>query len=368
MGRYILGLGKNDKTEVLDIHNLPLAEGVWDAMAQMRALVIDRLHGPHKIEVPLEHIILRPSPGEKLTRAQYAEMINAVLKRLGYKNCPWVRWEDVLHREVHEHVAILRVDMDGTLIEPYLSVRQCKQVAEFFEKKFGLRRAIDGSPKEAFYKGKDEVADLWLATGDKSGQETKDAFKKKGYVLTQGDRGQFILVNSKTGAPYNPARVSRLNERKVTDVDVRARFKDIDPASLPATDSYINSLNLPPHLKKNLKSQAKFKRASRAFVRRLNKGRRHSGGGSSGGSGSGNPAPTQAAPKISGAAHHESTPPREAAKPQNGGGSTPMPVTKGWPPEAIVDWETWGKQNPARFFAMWAKLAPEIFGAAHEPR
>jgi hypothetical protein len=28
----------------------------------------------------------------------------------------------------------------------------------------------------------------------------------------------------------------------------------------------------------------------------------------------------------------------------------------GWPPEAIIDWKTWGNQSPVRFFAKWPEL------------
>jgi len=29
----------------------------------------------------------------------------------------------------------------------------------------------------------------------------------------------------------------------------------------------------------------------------------------------------------------------------------------GWPPAALLDWETWGKRNPPRFFALWPELS-----------
>jgi hypothetical protein len=35
------------------------------------------------------------------------------------------------------------------------------------------------------------------------------------------------------------------------------------------------------------------------------------------------------------------------------------PSTKGWPEAAIIDWETWGHEDPARFFAKWPEcVAP----------
>jgi hypothetical protein len=34
---------------------------------------------------------------------------------------------------------------------------------------------------------------------------------------------------------------------------------------------------------------------------------------------------------------------------------------KGWPPEAVADWEAWGHENPLRFFTVWPELAPEGF-------
>jgi len=34
---------------------------------------------------------------------------------------------------------------------------------------------------------------------------------------------------------------------------------------------------------------------------------------------------------------------------------------KGWPPEAVADWNAWGRKNPQRFFALWPELTPDGF-------
>jgi hypothetical protein len=31
--------------------------------------------------------------------------------------------------------------------------------------------------------------------------------------------------------------------------------------------------------------------------------------------------------------------------------------SRGWPPEAVADWKTWGHREPMRFFAKWPELA-----------
>ena len=35
----------------------------------------------------------------------------------------------------------------------------------------------------------------------------------------------------------------------------------------------------------------------------------------------------------------------------------PVASTKGWPPAAIIDWETWGQKDPERFFKLWSELS-----------
>lgn len=35
----------------------------------------------------------------------------------------------------------------------------------------------------------------------------------------------------------------------------------------------------------------------------------------------------------------------------------PIRNRKGWPVQAIIDWELWGHRNPRRFFALWPELA-----------
>ena len=40
---------------------------------------------------------------------------------------------------------------------------------------------------------------------------------------------------------------------------------------------------------------------------------------------------------------------------------------KGWPPEAIIAWESWGSKNQPLFFRIWSELAPIGFTAAGGP-
>ena len=35
----------------------------------------------------------------------------------------------------------------------------------------------------------------------------------------------------------------------------------------------------------------------------------------------------------------------------------PVASTKGWPPAAIIDWESWGSKDPERFFKLWSELS-----------
>lgn len=38
--------------------------------------------------------------------------------------------------------------------------------------------------------------------------------------------------------------------------------------------------------------------------------------------------------------------------------SRPQELATGWPPEAILDWNIWGKKDPRAFFRKWPELAP----------
>jgi hypothetical protein len=35
----------------------------------------------------------------------------------------------------------------------------------------------------------------------------------------------------------------------------------------------------------------------------------------------------------------------------------PTGTRKGWPLAAVIDWETWGKRSPQRFFTLWPELS-----------
>ncbi len=52
---------------------------------------------------------------------------------------------------------------------------------------------------------------------------------------------------------------------------------------------------------------------------------------------------------------------KETTQKTERGPKLPTKPKKGWPPQAIVDWEMWGHENPQRFFALWPELAPENF-------
>lgn len=41
--------------------------------------------------------------------------------------------------------------------------------------------------------------------------------------------------------------------------------------------------------------------------------------------------------------------------------------TKGWPPNAIADWEAWGERQPVRFFAKWPELSNDAPSGGHSP-
>jgi hypothetical protein len=360
MGRYILDLGANDKTEVLRIVNLPLAGDVWEAMAQMRAMLGDKAHGKNAVKTPFEHIVFRPRDGERLTREQFDQMKAETLRRLGYESCPRVEWEDVLNGETHQHVAVLRLDADGQPIKPYLPVRICKQVAEEFEVKFGLTPALKDSPKAPYYDAKDEIAKLWEQTKDKTGAETKVAFEEHGFTLARGDRGQFILI-SKSGAPYNPTRIPKLKQAKLHEAGVRKRFKGIKIETLPTVKEVQSALGVQP--KPSIKKVGPKRNKPRAENR---KGQRKKFEAKKQKQTETQQEATEIfqphVSKASGlplavilallAARKKKKPTRKL--------SPPVDRSK-WPVEAVTDWIAWGQFNPKLFFDIWSKLRPDIF-------
>ena len=71
------------------------------------------------------------------------------------------------------------------------------------------------------------MTDLWRETD--SGKSSRQALETKWWVLARGDRRGFVAIDSEGGV-HSVAR--RIEGAKAADV--RQRFADIDPASLPS--------------------------------------------------------------------------------------------------------------------------------------
>ena len=98
-----------------------------------------------------------------------------------------------------------------------------ERTEEFWQKRASDRSGIDPADIKA------ELTDLWRKAD--SGQAFAAAVEERGYILAQGDRRTFCIVDMARDA-HSLAR--RIEGAKVADV--RDRFADIDAAKLPTVD------------------------------------------------------------------------------------------------------------------------------------
>src|ERR1700731_1692342 len=151
----------------------------------------------------------------------------------------------------HCHIVWSRIDLDRMAAHSDShNYRKHEEVARALEREFGLERVQgahverDGKPRPdrtpshremlqaertgvSPQQAKELMTEIWNAT--KSGKEFQAALAERGWMLARGDRRDFVAIDP-TGGVHSIAR--RIEGAKAADV--KQRFADIDPKSLPS--------------------------------------------------------------------------------------------------------------------------------------
>jgi hypothetical protein len=195
------------------------------------------------------HANLNPMENEELTPEQWEEASERLRRNLGLEGQPGMVIEHVKGGRTHRHHIDLRVDLDtGKLISDGWNYAKHEKTARELEREFdlgkvkgalveregprperrpekwevqrGKRSGID--PQEV----KEEVTALWNTTD--SGAAFRTALTQRGYVLAQGTRRDFLVIDA-AGHEHSLAR--RISGAKAKDI--RERLADIDRDELP---------------------------------------------------------------------------------------------------------------------------------------
>ena len=218
------------------------------------ARLMDRMAGLiSKAENPWFHTQTRLPADERLTRAQWEQVVDRQEKVLGFTGQPriWTMHVNEATGERHLHVAWHRIDVQRECaINPGLYKNKLKlEVSRYLEKQLGLRR-IGNERQEsdrARYAGRNEVdesrrlgtdvrairaAILDCFEKSDSGRAFKAALEERGMVLANADRRDGFMVIDATGGHH------ALNKKLtgLTLAETRARLSDLDRAQLPGVE------------------------------------------------------------------------------------------------------------------------------------
>ena len=241
---HLLRADTNERVEVTELTGVA-ADTLRGALSDMAAIAC-----PTRCSKPLYHASINTGPGEILTRQQKAHAIATLEKRLGLTGHPRAVVEHCKAGREHIHVVWSRIDA-ATMraVSDSWNYRAHEEVARQLEREFGHHRvqgahverhgqprpartpptadiqqaARTGRPVDAITA---EITRLWQAAD--SGKAFGTALHEAGYVLAQGDRRGFCLVDSTGGVHSLSRRIEGVRTK-----EVNARLGDIDLASLP---------------------------------------------------------------------------------------------------------------------------------------
>ena len=90
------------------------------------------------------HVLLNPSPEDKLTGEQLREIAREYMERMGYGNQPYIVFK---HKDIdrqHLHVVSLRVDENGHKLPHDFETRRSMEILRDLERKYNLHPSVKG--------------------------------------------------------------------------------------------------------------------------------------------------------------------------------------------------------------------------------
>jgi hypothetical protein len=235
----------NERAEVKEIRGV-VAQDLMGALREMEGVASGA-----RTNKPFYHGSINTRADERLTDEQRAYAIDKLEASLGLTGQARVVVVHEKEGREHCHIVWSRIDLDRmAAISDSHNYRKHEQVARALEKEFGHER-VQGAHVERDGKERPDrtpshsemlqadrtgvspaaakalMTDLWRETD--SGKSFQAALETKWWVLARGDRRDLVAIDSEGGL-HSVAR--RIEGAKAADV--RQRFADIDPASLPS--------------------------------------------------------------------------------------------------------------------------------------
>jgi hypothetical protein len=238
---------ENDRAEVVASYGLR-SDNIPDMLREMEALAQGT-----RCENYFYQMNLNPVGNEQLTEQQWDRAREIAEKHHGFEGQAYFVVEHVKNGRLHHHIVWSRVDLETMrAISDSHDARTNHAIARRIEWELGLQKVTgpydrepgEPRPKRApkpweMYRGMKtgldprdiaaEVTELFHQSG--SGREFQQALEAHGYMLVQGDRRGFLILDT-AGKEHSLAR--RLDG--VTTKELNAFMRDVDRQSLPTVE------------------------------------------------------------------------------------------------------------------------------------
>jgi len=242
---YLLNEKKNDRAELLEMRgwSMPTLKGAFGMTEEIA-------HKKTQCEKPFYHVAFRAAPGEVLTPEQWQTCADKLEKKLGLDGHHRALVLHTYKGENHLHVVWDRID-EQTLKANGLKYDhlRCKETARALEKELNLEQVRNYKPdrerepdpptmaeeQQARRKGQDlkdlrqSIRDAWQQSD--SGKSFKAALEEKGFTLAQGDRRDYVALDTQ-GSVYSIGKRTTGAAAR----EVRAKLADLDRESLPTIE------------------------------------------------------------------------------------------------------------------------------------
>lgn len=245
LARHLGRADTNERVELVETRYL-VAETLSGALREMEAL-----GDAARTTKPLYHAAISPAADRPLTPAQRTLAVDTLEQRMGFAGQPRVVVVHEKEGREHIHVVWSRIDLEkGKAIHDSWNYMRHEQVARELERAFGHERVPgalaerDGRPRpgrtptlaelrQAERAGINkvevgaELTEIWRQSA--SGREFRAEIEYAGYVLAQGDRRTFVVLD--------PAGEVHALARRIDGVrtkDVREKLADITLEALPS--------------------------------------------------------------------------------------------------------------------------------------
>lgn len=236
---------KNESVILLETRGT-VAQDLRGALIEMDAIALGT-----RCEKPLYHAAMSPEPPHRLTPEQRAEAVDALEDKLGLTgHARIVVMHEKLGRE-HIHVVWSRIDIENMKsVSDSHNYRKHEEVSRDLERRFGHERIQgahherDGVPRPDRTPSRAELRqeERTGITGKEvkrevseafRGSDTAEAFKAaledRGYILAQGDRRDFVIMDREGGIHSLARRIDGMKAK-----ELREFMDSIEREALPS--------------------------------------------------------------------------------------------------------------------------------------